>query len=752
MKIKSMTATFGKLDHAHLEPGAGLNLIHAPNEGGKSTWAAFWKAMLYGIDTRDRDKKGYLADKNRYQPWSGAPMEGELTLEFQDRDITIRRGPRGNAPFGAFSAVYTGTEEPVPGLTADNCGALLTGVGREVFERSAFIGSGGHLTVTAAPELEKRIAALVSSGEEEVSFSQTEARLKEWLNRRKVNRSVGLIPKLEGELDQVREALAQLEEVGGRIARLEEERTALEEERRELAAEQETHRRLARKELNRRFAQAGEELNAALAQLTALEEESSKYGALPDKEALKRAQGELQYLKVLDEEIKQGEEALKEADEAYVQAQIAAQDEHFTGLSGEEAAEQVARQLRAAEQSRAQAKTWKRRGWLSLALTAVTLLCLQLIFTLWGGWRPAAWWFSPGLPLLAVALFLLGVYCLSRGKRSAQDGRAVFVRYQVQSQEELENLVRDYRTRCDAAEEAARQSKAIRGTLNDRKARRDNSRTDLLNFVHTFAPQASGLFGCSAALSRALNLDHDLALARERVEERRRRREDLAAQGGRDYDTLELICPPQRSPQETDRALAQVSARLDRTAEALNQALGRRKAMGDPAALAARREELETELDRRRREYEALTMAMDALREANARLRERFSPELNKLAGAYMARLTGDRYAAVTLTRELEGAAARPGDVLPRSVLYLSRGTADQLYLAVRLAVCRLCLPDKPPILLDDALAAFDDQRLELALDLLQELAGEQQVLLFTCQRREGEALSGAENVTHLTL
>lgn len=750
MKIKSMTATFGKLDHAHLEPGAGLNLIHAPNEGGKSTWAAFWKAMLYGIDTRDRDKKGYLADKNRYQPWSGAPMEGELTLEFQDRDITIRRGPRGNTPFGAFSAVYTGTEEPVPGLTADNCGALLTGVGREVFERSAFIGSGGHLTVTAAPELEKRIAALVSSGEEEVSFSQTEARLKEWLNRRKVNRSVGLIPKLEGELDQVREALAQLEEVGGRIARLEEERTALEEERRELAAEQETHRRLARKELNRRFAQAGEELNAALAQLTALEEESSKYGALPDKEALKRAQGELQYLKVLDEEIKQGEEALKEADEAYVQAQIAAQDDRFAGLSGEEAAAQVQkdRQTFAMYRDTAQAK----------AQGARLFPVLGLVFALaaggWGLFQTGQLLSYPlyvGLVLLALTL-VLGLVNRGSAKEWRSRGEKVLSRYGVQTEEELEPLVRDYRTRCDAAEEAARQSKAIRGTLNDRKARRDNSRTDLLNFVHTFAPQASGLFGCSAALSRALNLDHDLALARERVEERRRRREDLAAQGGRDYDTLELICPPQRSPQETDRALADVSARLDRTAEALNQALGRQKAMGDPAALCARREELEEELARRRQEYEALTMAMDALREANARLRERFSPELNKLAGAYMARLTGDRYAAVTLTRELEGAAARPGDVLPRSVLYLSRGTADQLYLAVRLAVCRLCLPDKPPILLDDALAAFDDQRLELALDLLQELAGEQQVLLFTCQRREGEALSGAENVTHLTL
>jgi len=179
VKIKSMTATFGRLEKARLEPGPGLTLIHAPNEGGKSTWAAFWRAMLYGIDTRDRDKRGYLADKNRYQPWSGAPMEGEITLDLEGRDITIRRGPRGNTPFGSFSAVYTGTQEPVPGLTASNCGELLTGVGQEVFTRSAFLGNG-DLSVNAAPELERRIAALVTTGQEDVSFSQAMDRLKEW--------------------------------------------------------------------------------------------------------------------------------------------------------------------------------------------------------------------------------------------------------------------------------------------------------------------------------------------------------------------------------------------------------------------------------------------------------------------------------------------------------------------------------------------------------------------------------------------
>ena len=217
-----MTATFGKLQGRSLELGDGLNLICAPNEGGKSTWCAFWQAMLYGFDTRERDRKGHLAEKNRYQPWSGAPMAGELEVEWRGRDITIRRGPKNGAPFAAFSAVYTGTEEPVPGLTADTCGELLTGVGREVFQRSAFLGSGGDLSVTAAPELERRIAALVSSGQEDVSFSQTQARLREWLNRRRVNKSVGQIPKLEQELSQVEEQAEALSALCGEIAQLEE--------------------------------------------------------------------------------------------------------------------------------------------------------------------------------------------------------------------------------------------------------------------------------------------------------------------------------------------------------------------------------------------------------------------------------------------------------------------------------------------------------------------------------------------------
>jgi len=71
MRIKRMTATFGSLDHETLELEEGLNILTLPNEGGKSTWCAFLRVMLYGLNTRERDKKGFLADKTRYQPWSG---------------------------------------------------------------------------------------------------------------------------------------------------------------------------------------------------------------------------------------------------------------------------------------------------------------------------------------------------------------------------------------------------------------------------------------------------------------------------------------------------------------------------------------------------------------------------------------------------------------------------------------------------------------------------------------------------------
>ncbi len=94
MIIRKLRASFGKLENETLKLHDGLNVIYAPNESGKSTWCAFIRAMLYGVDSSERVRSGYLPDKLRYAPWSGAPMEGSMELTAERSDITLTRRTR----------------------------------------------------------------------------------------------------------------------------------------------------------------------------------------------------------------------------------------------------------------------------------------------------------------------------------------------------------------------------------------------------------------------------------------------------------------------------------------------------------------------------------------------------------------------------------------------------------------------------------------------------------------------------------
>jgi len=63
----------------------------------------------------------------------------------------------------------------------------------------------------------------------------------------------------------------------------------------------------------------------------------------------------------------------------------------------------------------------------------------------------------------------------------------------------------------------------------------------------------------------------------------------------------------------------------------------------------------------------------------------------------------------------------------------------DQLYLSLRLAVAEALTPEAP-LVLDDALVRFDDERLKAAVEILKETAKQKQVICFTCQSREAKA------------
>ena len=633
MRIKKMTATFGALDSAVLEPGDGLTVITAPNEAGKSTWAGFLKAMLYGIDTRERDKTGFLADKTRYQPWSGAPMAGELRLEWQGRDVTIRRFPTRANPFGGFEAVYTASGDPVPGLTAANAGERLTGVSREVYQRSAFVGQGGA-AIGASGELEARVSALATSGQEDVSYSAAERALKDWRNRRRANRANGLIPQLEEERAGLDAALRELDQTRRRKWSAEQELARLQEKRRELQNDLNIWERIERHELNRRYGEAYLEWETARA---AVPEDRPHlvFGSMSGEEAWAFAQ----------------------------------QKQQERDVAIEENRSQETRRERLEKTVREQRMTARLEG-----VAAILALLMGIGLVLWTkSWAPLF-----GLGGVATAVLIMTAASLRRAKLNQQ-------------------------------------------ALDELRPVPVPEGGDWLNRAAEY----------QAALATAEQAKGLEAAARRRVE-------DLAAQGGQLADTLELLHPPVRSKAAAAAQLAAVERELERCRGELARAEGALAHLGGGPDGSARRAELDGQLAQRLEEYDALTAALDALSAANAVLRERFSPALNRKAGEIFAALTGGRWPRLELARDFTAQAVREDETLPRPWLALSAGTAEQLYLSVRLAVCALTAPDVP-LVLDDALAAFDDERCALALDYLQGAARERQILLFSCHSREAD-------------
>lgn len=212
MIIKNMRAKFGSLDGESLELHEGLNIIYRDNEGGKSTWCAFIRCMLYGIDTSKRAKAGVLPDKIRNMPWDGSLPAGVMELEALSESITIRRASKtANSPLRDFSAVYTGTETPYP-LFSETCGEELTGATSEVFSRSVFIEQG-KIAVDNAPDLEAKIASIVSTGELGLSYSEIDDKLASWSRRRIYNKNIGIIPELMAQNEDLSQKLFEIEKL-----------------------------------------------------------------------------------------------------------------------------------------------------------------------------------------------------------------------------------------------------------------------------------------------------------------------------------------------------------------------------------------------------------------------------------------------------------------------------------------------------------------------------------------------------------
>ena len=722
MDILRLSATFGRLEQRELTLSPGLNVLYAPNESGKSTWGAFIRTMLYGLSTRER---GPMADKNRFAPWSGAAMQGRMDVSAAEGDYTLlRQTKRAASPMGEFSCTYTGTATPVAGVTAQNAGEALLGVPREVFERSAFIGQNA-LAVEQDAELERRIAALITTGEEDTSYSQSYERLKKQLNRRKHNKT-GLIPALEREIDDLHLTLRELNALETQAHQSQAALDGLERraaELRQQAAQWQALEQQARTEDYDRAVQAAQET----ARRASLLEETC--AGLPDGQTLTLLEGHAAAVQADLDALAEQRRAAQKAQQA------AAEDREALAAHPLYPADE------AALRQRVEAIVPQKAPSPLLTVFTAGLIVIAGVLAFLFRADALPFWIFTGM----AALGIVTTACAVKFRRQAIVERQRFAEKQRAA---LEAQIAEYlplRAREARSQAEARRLADIADGAEESCRRRLAALTAQ---VRRFEPGVQDLGGAQVALAGARRRQAELAAARQQAREAALYRDAL--QKPEQPAAGASLAVPTLSREDTAAALNDTLAQLAAERSRFDTLTGRIRALDRSSDLQDQLAQKQEQLESLQAEYDAIALAMEALERANTTLQNRFSPALGARAAEIFSAITAGRYDRVLLSRDFSLAAEPAGDPVGRSIRLLSQGAADQLYLAVRLAICDMVLPEEKrvPLILDDALVSFDDDRLHAALDYLLAESERRQILLFSCQKREMDYLSGRKNVT----
>lgn len=150
---------------------------------------------------------------------------------------------------------------------------------------------------------------------------------------------------------------------------------------------------------------------------------------------------------------------------------------------------------------------------------------------------------------------------------------------------------------------------------------------------------------------------------------------------------------------------------------------------------------LQKELKQLENKNNSFNIAKEVLQIAYEKMKNNVTPKFTKNLSQTINKISNGKYNKVTINDE-EGLMVELENGEYITADRLSIGTIDQLYLSLRLSMAEEISEEKMPVILDEAFAYFDDYRLENALKFLVEELEENQIILFTCTKREEEILN----------
>lgn len=152
----------------------------------------------------------------------------------------------------------------------------------------------------------------------------------------------------------------------------------------------------------------------------------------------------------------------------------------------------------------------------------------------------------------------------------------------------------------------------------------------------------------------------------------------------------------------------------------------------------------------------SLKVAIEVLNETAKNMQQDFTPRLQNEVSLIIKQITAGKYSEVKANGRLNLNTLDPVAGKIVNIEKLSMGTIEQFYLALRIALSNVLGDgsEKLPIIIDEAFVQYDDIRMLNVLEFLLEVSKFRQIIIFTCQIREVEAIKriGTDDVKIIEL
>ena len=727
MKFEKVNiGAFGKLSDKEFEFSPGINIIYGKNEAGKSTLSSFMKYMLYGFAGKGRTVS--VSEKLKHTPWDGTSVSGSAQISCARGNFHIQR--TGAAKSGL--KVFSGGKECLFGKEP---GEEFLGVDEQAFSKMAYIGQN-NVAADGMYDLSDIVQNIVFAADETVDIEKARKKLTDYRNFFRSTRKTGKCFELE---DKIRELKYAFDENSERHKTLLAAEAKLNDTRRkirtnsekaaELKAELENIDGYEAKLLLEKISEAKAQLEHAEEKLISSKDGMTFDGVLYTSEKISAINTAYEKCLLCAQQYKNSRIALEDAKNA---GNSANNDEMLRKCNGRPY-EELEGLADKAKQVRSSSRTWSVVADVFLVAGAgLAVLHFADIIN------------HVAILPAAAAFAVIGAVCAVLSASYGKKLKGLLENYGFSSIKELFEFSGKLPEARRGLIELAAREKLLDEDAENKKREYDVAAVELEKLIAPFGVGAEKVpeiiarlksghaalesaaheykrcEGAYEAYVSANNTEHLLELAQK-----------CTSQPARDKKTV------MREYEFVTRANENLA---DLEKQYIKQAAAPASAVRKPSEILAERQALEAQLTECSQKADAANLALEALEGACEDLKGGISPVIEKKASELFSLFTGGKYGGLEISAETGLCVDCRG--LLRDIAYMSTGTKDAAYLALRVALCETLFREKPVLVFDEVFAYFDNERLKASLEALEALSAQYQIFVFTCHEREKQLVT----------